>query len=94
VAEVAADQSPGPQLSIWKLQWSEYHTAITELALDIAGPDALIRPGGEGYPLNPWQDAFLAAQSGTIYAGTSDVQRNILGENVLGLPREPKAVSS
>lgn len=90
VAEVAAGLDPGAQLSIWKLQWSEFHTALGGLALDLAGTDALLRPAGDGYRLDPWQDTFLVAQSGTIYAGTSDVQRNILGENVLGLPREPK----
>jgi alkylation response protein AidB-like acyl-CoA dehydrogenase len=90
VAEVAAGLDPGAQLSIWKLQWSEFHTALGGLALELAGTDALLRPAGDGYRLDPWQDTFLVAQSGTIYAGTSDVQRNILGENVLGLPREPK----
>jgi alkylation response protein AidB-like acyl-CoA dehydrogenase len=94
VAEVAEGRDPGPQLSTWKLFWSEYHTELGALALDIAGLDALVRPDGAGYPVDEWQDAFLVAQSGTIYAGTSDVQRNIVGENVLGLPREPKAARS
>ncbi len=93
VAEVAAGARPGAQLSVWKLQWSEFHTALGALALDIAGTDALLRPAGSDYALDPWQDAYLTAQSGTIYAGTSDIQRNILGETVLGLPREPKAAS-
>jgi alkylation response protein AidB-like acyl-CoA dehydrogenase len=93
-AEVAAGREPGPQLSTWKLFWSEYHTELGALALEIAGTDALLRPDGAGYPLDQWQDAFLVAQSGTIYAGTSDVQRNIVGENALGLPREPKAVGA
>lgn len=90
VAEVAADRNPGPQLATWKLFWSEYHVALGEIALSIAGADSLVRPQGSGYVVDEWQDAFLVAQSGTIYAGTSDVQRNIIGENVLGLPREPK----
>jgi alkylation response protein AidB-like acyl-CoA dehydrogenase len=90
VADVAADRKPGAQQSVWKLFWSEYHLELGALALDIAGSDALVRPEGEGYPVDPWQDAFLVAHSGTVYAGTSEVQRSIIGEGVLGLPREPK----
>jgi len=90
VEEVASGRDPGAQLSTWKLFWSEYHLRLGSLALDIAGPGGLVRPGGGGYALDPWQDAFLVAHSGTIYAGTSEVQRNIIGEGTLGLPREPK----
>ncbi|MEV8546435.1 acyl-CoA dehydrogenase family protein [Streptomyces sp. NPDC051572] len=91
IGEVTAGREPGPQLSVWKLFWSEYHLRLAAIALDIAGPDALVRPSGPGYPVDAWQDTFLLAHSGTIYAGTSEVQRNIIGENVLGLPREPQA---
>ncbi|MBB5161563.1 acyl-CoA dehydrogenase family protein [Mycobacterium sp. AZCC_0083] len=92
VAEVAAGLQPGRQMSTWKLGWSEYHLRLAALALRIAGPSATLRPPGPGYPLGPWQDAFLVAHSGTIYAGTSEVQRNIIGEHVLGLPREPRVL--
>ncbi|GAA0612368.1 acyl-CoA dehydrogenase [Sporichthya brevicatena] len=94
VAEVAAGREPGPQLSIWKLQWSELHLRLAALGMELAGVNGVVRPEGDGYHLSRWQDAFLVAQSGTIYAGTSDVQRNILGESVLGLPREPKPEQS
>jgi alkylation response protein AidB-like acyl-CoA dehydrogenase len=90
VAEVAADRKPGAQMSVWKLMWSEYHLELGRIALDIAGASELERPPGDGYPLDAWQDAFLVAHSGTVYAGTSEVQRNIIGEGVLGLPREPR----
>lgn len=90
VAEVAAGGQPGSQMSTWKLAWSEYHLRLGALALQLAGPAAMVRPPGPDYPLGPWQDAFLVAHSGTIYAGTSEVQRNIIGEHVLGLPREPR----
>jgi alkylation response protein AidB-like acyl-CoA dehydrogenase len=92
VAEVAAGGQPGPQMSTWKLAWSEYHLRLGSLALQIVGPAAMLRPPGPGYPLGRWQDAFLVAHSGTIYAGTSEVQRNIIGEHVLGLPREPRVL--
>jgi alkylation response protein AidB-like acyl-CoA dehydrogenase len=90
VHEVAQGKRPGRHQSVWKLLWSEYHLAVGRLALDIAGDDALTRPEGDGYALDPWQRAFLVAHSGTVYAGTSEVQRNIIGESVLGLPREPR----
>ncbi len=92
---------PGPGESTFKLYWSEYHKEITELALDILGPAALTPEGiaktsfGADLPGAPndagsWMGAFYNARSGTIYAGTSQVQRNIIGEMVLGLPKEPK----
>ena len=90
----------GAAASVAKLYWSEYHVAATELALDIGGLDGLV-PEGRG-PLRAvrtddpgapnssgsWLGAFLNARAGTIYAGTSEVQRNILAETVLGLPKE------
>lgn len=90
VSEIEAGRTPGAQLSTWKLMWSEYHLELGAIAMDIAGEQALVRPEGSGYPVDEWQDAFLVAHSGTIYAGTSEVQRNIIGEHVLGLPREPR----
>ena len=94
VADVAAGRTPGRYLSVWKLWWSEYHRELGKLALDIAGSNALTRPSETDYALDQWQDAFLVAHSGTIYAGTSEIQRNIIGESVLGLPREPRVSES
>ncbi len=96
-----AGEAAGPESSIFKLAWSEYHKQVTELAVDILGPDAMV-PVGEG-PASAIGVAegeltsalavgtFLGARAGTIYAGTSQVQRNIIGERALGLPREPRA---
>lgn len=96
-------KQPGPGESAFKLYWSEYHKRATELALDILGPDAMIHTGpgarksfhadapGAANESGSWLGAFYNARAGTIYAGTSQVQRNILGEMVLGLPKEPKA---
>jgi alkylation response protein AidB-like acyl-CoA dehydrogenase len=93
---------PGPEASISKLFWSEYHQVATELAMDIMGPDGLA-PSGAGSlsvfapdpPGTPnstasWEATFLNARGGTIYAGSSQIQRNILGEMALGLPKEPR----
>ncbi|WP_261567208.1 acyl-CoA dehydrogenase family protein [Frankia gtarii] len=94
VAEIAAGREPGRQQTAWKLMWSEYHLRLGEIALRIAGPGALARPAGVGYPTDDWQDAYLVAHSGTVYAGTSEVHRNIIGEGVLGLPREPRPAAA
>jgi alkylation response protein AidB-like acyl-CoA dehydrogenase len=81
------DDDPGATPHTWKLQWSEYQQRLSEIALDVIGPRSAIRPTGAGYPTDRWQDTWLAARSATIYAGTSEIQRNILAERVLGLPR-------
>jgi alkylation response protein AidB-like acyl-CoA dehydrogenase len=94
--------SLGPEASISKLYWSEYHQRVTALALDVLGADALALDGrgplrayrmddpGARNTTGSWVGTFYNAVAGTIYAGTSEVQRNILGESVLGLPREPR----
>ncbi|MDQ6783256.1 MAG: acyl-CoA dehydrogenase family protein [Actinomycetota bacterium] len=96
-----AGASPGPEGSVFKLYWSEYHRLVTELAVDILGADAMVPAGrwpttafqaddvGAPNDSASWVGTFLTARAGTIYAGTSQIQRNILGEMVLGLPKEP-----
>ncbi|MFK0288093.1 acyl-CoA dehydrogenase family protein [Streptomyces sp. NPDC090499] len=93
---------PGPESSIAKLYWSEYHTEVTDLAMDIMGLHGQVPLGrpplrtyrtddpGAANTSGSWSTTYLIARSGTIYAGTSQVQRNILAEKVLGLPREPR----
>ncbi|MFJ8021844.1 acyl-CoA dehydrogenase family protein [Streptomyces sp. NPDC096311] len=93
---------PGPESSIAKLYWSEYHTQVTDLAMDIMGLHGQVPVGrpplrtyrtddpGAANSSASWSTTYLIARSGTIYAGTSQVQRNILAEKVLGLPREPR----
>jgi len=87
-----------PQASIAKLYWGSWHRRLGELALDVLGPAAMI-VGGEGdgshgttdsYELNAFQRAFLNSRAETIYGGSNQIQRNIIGERVLGLPSEPK----
>jgi hypothetical protein len=80
---------PGPAASIAKILWSEYHRAFGELALDVLGADALLVKGGDDYRPNRWQAEFLGSRSSTIWGGTAEIQRNIVAERVLGLPREP-----
>jgi alkylation response protein AidB-like acyl-CoA dehydrogenase len=90
LAEVAQGRPPGPEASVAKLFWSEYHKRLGELAVSIVGADALLRPEGDCYPTTAWQNVFLSSRAGTIYSGTSEIQRNIIGERGLGLPKEPK----
>jgi len=87
-----------------KMYWSEMHKEAMELALDIYGPEAmLVDCGGDGswpgtarekrrpgYPVSAMMSAFFFSRSETIWGGTSQIQRNIVGERVLGLPKEPK----
>ena len=90
LAQVAQGRPPGPEASVAKLAWSEYHRRLGEVAMAIEGPDALLRPPGDDYPTSRWQNVFLASRSGTIYSGTSEIQRGIIGERALGLPKEPR----
>jgi alkylation response protein AidB-like acyl-CoA dehydrogenase len=102
LTDFLAGKHPGPDAGIFKLKWSEHHKLVTELALDILGADAM-NPSGRwpassfqcddpGAPNDSasWVGTFMNARAGTIYAGSSQIQRNILGEMVLGLPKEPK----
>src|SRR6201989_3071755 len=88
LAQVAAGRPPGPEASVAKLFWSEYHKRLGEIAIGIEGADGLLRPEGDGYPVTVWQSVFLSSRAGTIYSGTSEIQRNIIGERALGLPKE------
>ena len=90
LAQAAEGRAPGPEASVAKLFWSEYHKRLGEIAVGIEGSDALLRPAGSGYPTSAWQNAFLSSRAGTIYSGTSEIQRNIIGERALGLPKEPR----
>jgi alkylation response protein AidB-like acyl-CoA dehydrogenase len=88
--QVAQGRPPGPEASVAKLFWSEYHKKLGEIAVGIEGTDALLRPDGENYPTTSWQNVFLSSRAGTIYSGTSEIQRNIIGERALRLPKEPR----
>jgi alkylation response protein AidB-like acyl-CoA dehydrogenase len=89
LAGLAKGKEPGPEASVNKLFWSEYHKRFGEIALSVAGVGEMIRPDGPGYTTDDWQDIFFSSRSGTIYSGTSEIQRNIIGERALGLPRDP-----
>ena len=90
---MAAKGVPGPEASISKLFWASWHRDLGALTIDVLGADGLIAEGigGSGLPyeLSLEQKLFLFSRSDTIYGGSNEIQRNVLGERVLGLPKEP-----
>jgi alkylation response protein AidB-like acyl-CoA dehydrogenase len=93
-------ESPGPAASITKLSYSEFEKRYHELVQEILGPWGQVTEGSaadfaevdssSGEP-GTWATAFLWSRAGTIYAGSSEIQKNIIGERVLGLPKEIRA---
>jgi alkylation response protein AidB-like acyl-CoA dehydrogenase len=82
----AGDQA-SQQASIAKLLWAGWHRNLGELAMLVRGQESLTT--GPDYDLDEWQRMYLFTRSDTIYGGSDEIQRNVLAERVLGLPREP-----
>jgi alkylation response protein AidB-like acyl-CoA dehydrogenase len=77
----------GTTASVAKLLWTRWHRALGELAMDVRGAAGLVC----GDDLDAWQRLFLFSRADTIYGGSDEVQRNIIAERTLGLPREARA---
>lgn len=84
LSALAQTGRPGPEASIGKLLWSTWHQRFGELAMDVLGADATVTDDCE---IAVVQRSFLASRAETIYAGSSEIQRNVLAERVVGLPR-------
>jgi alkylation response protein AidB-like acyl-CoA dehydrogenase len=94
-------QRPGPESSIAKLHYSELDKKLQEMVLDVLGPygqqiegapEAFMFSDDQGYgEAGTWAYSYVWSRAGTIYAGSSEIQKNILGERVLGLPKEVRA---
>ena len=82
-SRLAAGGSLGAEASMGKVFWSELDLALHETALDLLGPSAEDRDGPDGR----WLEDYLFALAGPIYAGTNEIQRTLIAERVLGLPR-------
>jgi alkylation response protein AidB-like acyl-CoA dehydrogenase len=80
--------SPGPEGSILKLLWSDLEQRVKETAIEILGAPGLV-PAGDARAVDAghWCHELLWSRAATIYAGTSEIQRNIVAQRVLGLPR-------
>ena len=79
-------EQPG-QDNVSKLLWANWHRELGEIAMDVQGKAGLLLDGGE---FDEWQRLYLFSRSDTIYGGSNEIQRNIIAERVLGLPREAK----
>ncbi len=81
-------QAPGPEASLTKLYWSEMDKRIQDTAVGVQGLYGALAPGSHfAIEDGRWQYGWMWAQAETIYAGSSEIQRNIIAERVLGLPR-------
>jgi acyl-CoA dehydrogenase len=71
--------------------WANWHRGLGELAMEVSGPEALYADGDPADGgLNEQQRMYLFSRADTIYGGSNEVQRNIIAERVLGLPREAR----
>ncbi|HEX6353692.1 acyl-CoA dehydrogenase family protein [Actinophytocola sp.] len=77
----------GEGASVTKLVWANWHRGLGELAMEVLGAAGMVTDGD----LSEWQRLFLFSRSDTIYGGSNEIQRNIIAERVLGLPREARA---
>lgn len=80
------EATPGAD-NVAKLVWAGWHRRLGELAMEVAGAGSLTADG-EAYDLDRWQRLFLFSRADTLYGGSDEIQRNILAERVLGLPKE------
>jgi alkylation response protein AidB-like acyl-CoA dehydrogenase len=80
---------PGRESMITKIFWATWHRDLGKLAMDVMGSHSEIADGAP-YDLNSLQRMYLFTRSDTIYAGSNEIQRNIISERALGMPREPR----
>ncbi|MGI8663462.1 MAG: acyl-CoA dehydrogenase family protein [Acidimicrobiales bacterium] len=84
---LSAGPDTPPTAMVTKLFWATMHRDMGELAMDVLGPEAMLRTG-DGDDYSRLQRLFLFSRADTIYAGTNEIQRNIIAERALGLPKE------
>lgn len=90
LSKVVAGQAPGPESSVQRLVHTQFEKQVHEFALDLLGADGMLSPTEPLSPQNGrWAWGFLRTRASTIGGGTAEVQRNIVGEKILGLPHEP-----
>jgi hypothetical protein len=101
LTQLERGEHPGAGGSLTKLSYSEFEKRFMELALEILGPYGQLTDGAPRelaleietavVDQGTWAYAFLWSRAGTIYAGSSEIQKNVIGERILGLPKEPRA---
>jgi alkylation response protein AidB-like acyl-CoA dehydrogenase len=88
VTKLLKGELPGPEASAGKMMWVETHQRLQELAMEIQGPySQLARGGAAAIDGGMWQYSFLRSRANSIEGGTTEIQKNIIGERVLGLPK-------
>ncbi|HUR79097.1 MAG TPA: acyl-CoA dehydrogenase family protein [Acidimicrobiales bacterium] len=87
LAAMVDERDPGPAASINKMFWSEYQQRLGELAVGMLGAEGMLADSS-------WHRLFFGSRSHTIWGGTAEIQRNIVAERVLGLPRDPEKKDS
>jgi alkylation response protein AidB-like acyl-CoA dehydrogenase len=91
LSRLAKGREPGPEGSLLKLYWSEMSKRLHDTVMAVLGPIAPLWRGAADNPGDgSWQRSWLYYQASSIWAGANEIQRNIIGERVLALPREPK----
>ena len=101
LTQLERGEHPGAGGSLTKLSYSEFEKRFNELALEILGPYGQLTEGAPaelGLEIDTavgeqgtWAYAYLWSRAGTIYAGSSEIQKNVIGERILGLPKEARA---
>ena len=88
---LSGDQADGlrREALVYKLYWAIWHRQLGELAMDVLGPEAEILSAAP-YELSRLQSLFLFSRADTIYGGSNEIQRNIIAERGLGMPKEPR----
>ncbi len=91
LTRLASGQEIGPESSVIKLFWAEMSQRLYETAVSVLGPDALLSAGdGHAIDRGRWVQGLLSSRAASIMGGTNEIQRNIIAERLLGLPREPR----
>ena len=79
----------GAEASVMKLLWSRWHQALGELSMEVLGAPSMVARGAP-YDLGDWQRLYLFSRADTIYGGSDEIQRGIIADRVLGLPRQAR----
>jgi alkylation response protein AidB-like acyl-CoA dehydrogenase len=85
--DVEGDGQAAGKDNVSKLLWANWHRELGEIAMDVQGKAGLVLAGGD---FDEWQRLYLFTRADTIYGGSNEIQRNIIAERVLGLPREAR----
>src|SRR6266511_1763857 len=88
ITRLLKGELPGPEASAGKMMWTEGHQRLQELAMELQGPYGLLARGSQwAVDGGVWQYSFLRSRANSIEGGTTEIQKNIIGERVLGLPK-------